>query len=527
MVCLLKKNTAGVLNTFFSNVQTDNMTYTYKPNTNQIQSLVDNANATEGFRYTSTAQYTYDNNGNVLFDPNKNLTITYNHLNLPSKFSFGATKYIEILYDASGQKLRKKTTDGTAITTQDYLGGIELKNNRLEAIYNEEGRAYNTTNATQTYPYTWRREYNLKDHLGNTRVSFTDKNANGIIDNQTELLQETHYYPFGMAFNGAWYSDATASKNKYLYNGKELNEEFGLNLSDYGARWYDASIGRWWSVDPLAEMTVNWSPYNYVESNPVNLIDPTGMSSEGSTSSADLSKKFADGLSNEQWMKSSNPANHGSQATYGLTQSQQQSNKTAVPYGYKVYQGGQEVRNVVEGYNWVENEDGGPDDPKSAVKKKEMAPLIGLFDGMDLGMGLHGYTMLAGQYFFSPRFNRIGERLSGGINPSSLPFSAKKIPIKFFGLVGKYSFYTGALFTVGNATAKIHAGESPYPVYFKMSTDLLNGTMMYLGGTNPYTLALGTGYFIIDKTVGWDQALQNYGSFILQERKAGNYLQKF
>ena len=183
------------------------------------------------------------------------------------------------MYDAVGQKLRKTVKDGTTILlTQDYLGGIEVKNNRLEAIYNEEGRAYNTSNATQVYPYTWRYEYNLKDHLGNTRVVFCDKNKNGIIEDQTEILQETHYYPFGMAFNGSWYADNTASKYKYLYNGKELNEDFGLNLSDYGARWYDASIGRWWNIDPLAENYRKWSAYTYGVDNPIRFIDPDGMS---------------------------------------------------------------------------------------------------------------------------------------------------------------------------------------------------------------------------------------------------------
>jgi len=41
--------------------------------------------------------------------------------------------------------------------------------------------------------------------------------------------------------------------NDYTYNGKELNEDFGLSLYDYGARWYDAALGRWWSVDPLGK----------------------------------------------------------------------------------------------------------------------------------------------------------------------------------------------------------------------------------------------------------------------------------
>lgn len=180
------------------------------------------------------------------------------------------------MYDAVGTKLRKKVTDGTSVVTQDYLGGIEFKNNRLEAIYNEEGRAYNIA-PLGLGTYTWRYEYNLKDHLGNTRVVFCDKNKNGIIENASEILQETHYYPFGMAFGGAWYNDAAASKYKYLYNGKELNEEFGLNLSDYGARWYDAAVGRWWNVDPLADMYSKISNYAYVANNPIRLIDPDGQ----------------------------------------------------------------------------------------------------------------------------------------------------------------------------------------------------------------------------------------------------------
>ncbi|HAD13875.1 MAG TPA: hypothetical protein DCF33_15720, partial [Saprospirales bacterium] len=61
------------------------------------------------------------------------------------------------------------------------------------------------------------------------------------------------------------------------YNFKELNEDLGLNLSEYGARWYDASLGRWWSVDLLTEQSVFFSPYCYVMNNPIIMTDPTGM----------------------------------------------------------------------------------------------------------------------------------------------------------------------------------------------------------------------------------------------------------
>lgn len=66
--------------------------------------------------------------------------------------------------------------------------------------------------------------------------------------------------------------------NNYQYNGKELHEDIGLGWSDYGARWYDASIGRWNAVDPLADAPnlVSWSPYHYSYNNPILYVDPDG-----------------------------------------------------------------------------------------------------------------------------------------------------------------------------------------------------------------------------------------------------------
>jgi RHS repeat-associated protein len=63
------------------------------------------------------------------------------------------------------------------------------------------------------------------------------------------------------------------SANKYQYNSKERNDDFGLGWNDYGARFYDPAVGKWNAVDPLAKMRNNYTPYHYVSDNPVNRID--------------------------------------------------------------------------------------------------------------------------------------------------------------------------------------------------------------------------------------------------------------
>jgi RHS repeat-associated protein len=131
-------------------------------------------------------------------------------------------------------------------------------------IQTEEGKAELNGG---TYSYV----YDLKDHLGNVRVSF-DK-----FNNAARIIQENEYYAFGLTKSGGY---DNSNNNRFLYNGKEIQTDL-TNQYDYSARFYDPVIGRWSVIDPLAENNRRWSPYNYVSNNPISRIDPDGMEDGG------------------------------------------------------------------------------------------------------------------------------------------------------------------------------------------------------------------------------------------------------
>ena len=277
----LQRNGATNLNS--QNVGTnydviDDLSYAYHNNNrNQLKSVSEGSTyegpqALKGFKdgNVNGDDYIYDANGNMIEDKNKGIVIEYNHLNLPTRVTFGNGNRLEWIYDAAGIKLTKKKYNENALTlTKEYAGGLEYTNGNLEAIYFDEGRAIPIEEG-RSYRY----EYSIKDHLGNTRVTFADLNNNGQIA-KSEILQTDHYYPFGMRMEG-YGRMVTGTENAYTYNGKELNADFDLDWLDYGARWYDASIARWSAVDPLAEHFAFETPYGYVANNPIMLIDPDG-----------------------------------------------------------------------------------------------------------------------------------------------------------------------------------------------------------------------------------------------------------
>ena len=264
-----------------NNNLTDNFTYDYYSGTNRLKKVSG-----------SSDQYTYDYNGNQTNDYlNNNTSIKYDHRNLITEFTKQdlaqdppRTDITRYKYDEAGNRVRKtiyrssdsnppplpeETEDlptGWSIILDDYyLREVSGKEIAIYSSYTLQywnvwsgneivGRINNNENAD--------RNYYLKDHLGSIRA---------VLDNSKNIVSANDYDMWGYYLQNRTYS-TTNTKNKFT--GKERDNESTYDY--FGARYYDARVANWGSIDPLFKKHIQWTPYNYVLRNPLALIDPDG-----------------------------------------------------------------------------------------------------------------------------------------------------------------------------------------------------------------------------------------------------------
>lgn len=264
----------------------DALSYVYETTSNKLKKVTDSANNLYGFKDGNKVgdDYTYDDNGNILSDANKDITsIEYNHLNLPTGVNF-VSGDISYIYDATGTKLKKIVSTGT---TTEYAGNFIYEDGTLKMFSHPEG--YAEPKPLRGYNYI----YQFKDHLGNIRLTYADSDNNGSINSSTEIIEENNYYPFGLKHKG--YNElVTANANsmavKFGFNGMELEDSDisgdALDLYEMDMRQYDPAIARWTSIDPVTHWSM--STYTAFDNNPVYFVDPSGADSSAGITLQDL-----------------------------------------------------------------------------------------------------------------------------------------------------------------------------------------------------------------------------------------------
>ena len=245
----------------------DDLTMTYSGN--QLTAITQDADPDDFYDYTpygnpqSTAgTCTYDTNGNMTQNLRKGIqAVYYNILNKPSRIQFSDGSLISYVYDMTGAKKQvtySTVSGGSTVTTRlDYYDRFVLSNYSLSHMPLEDDGIY-TVDGYCFY---------IRDYLGSVRA---------LTKQSGQCVQRNLYYPFGGLYEWMIYENP----QPYRYIGKELDRMYGLDWYDYGARMYDPGLGRFMTMDPLAEKYFSVSPYVYCLNNPVKYIDTDGRAVE-------------------------------------------------------------------------------------------------------------------------------------------------------------------------------------------------------------------------------------------------------
>ena len=193
------------------------------------------------------------------------MALSWNDLGLVEKVSLNDTDLVNYSYLADGTKVSALDDDGDGLL---YLGSLIYRktgsNISLESAGFAVGRfvARNVAGGDlEMVPM-----FHVTDHLGSVRA---------VVDGVSgEVVETNDYYPFGSRWDvAAGLKDDT---NRFRYNSKEEQFNFGTPYIDYGARQYDPVLGRWFAQDPLSEKYYGISPYAFCAGNPVKYLDSDG-----------------------------------------------------------------------------------------------------------------------------------------------------------------------------------------------------------------------------------------------------------
>lgn len=212
-----------------------------------------------------TAEYEYDSTGALTKDRNRGITgITYDLSHNPQTIVMNGGQIVND-YTSDGRKLCSTQSTGMTTTTDMYVDGLIIRNG-APLMWQFDGGYVSL--GTNSVPQSW--NYYITDHLGSTRM---------VVDSQNNIKETINYYPYGSEMTMTSPAQLTSNPNwqPYRFTGKELVRQSGLNMYDFGARWYDvAGVPVWTSMDPLCEKNYPVTPYSYCNGDPVNAIDPDG-----------------------------------------------------------------------------------------------------------------------------------------------------------------------------------------------------------------------------------------------------------
>ena len=255
----------------------DDFSYAYYSGTNKLQRVIG-----------AGSQFSYDANGNLIQDAfNNNNEILYDYRNLITELKhrsqiIGDTVYLtKYYYDEAGNRIRKMTYAYLQpVSESEPPANSDVSNTSNWALRNDEVYSHDVSgkemaiyqnNSLLEYP-TYGLDmigkikddelhFYLKDHLGSIRATVYDN----------KLISAQDYDAWGYILEGRTYE---SEEGKFRFTGKERDEE---SFYDYfGARYYDAKVGRWGQVDPELTSNVSLSSYQYAKLNPLFYIDPDG-----------------------------------------------------------------------------------------------------------------------------------------------------------------------------------------------------------------------------------------------------------